>query len=111
MKFEKTVWYDDGTLSIILQKQYKSCCNVFNDHYHDAPVVNEYVYSNTSAFDAGSHCSHIFVDNKYIVEDVYGVNMDAEFVNILEDSIQHFDVMTEIISDLVQSEIRIHLCY
>ena len=55
--------------------------------------------------DDGSTFAQLFVGNKTLVTDVYGMKTDKQFVNALEDSIRKGGAMENLISDSAQSEI------
>ena len=63
------------------------------------------VFSNMPAIDVGLTCAQLFVGCETLVTDVYGMKMDKEFVNTLEDNIRKRGAMDKLISDWTQSEV------
>ena len=73
---------------------YKSSCNCF--HYR----MRKYEYTNFEGITIdGSIAAVIFVGTETQVTDVYGIKLDKQFINTLEDNITHRGAPHKLISD------------
>ena len=93
-------------MSAILKKHYKSLFPAMNVTRRDEPVVTDTIYSDTPAIDNGCKQAQIFVGTKTMYTDKYDIKTDSQFVNTLEDCIRHRGVMSQLISDSDQVEVR-----
>jgi len=75
-----------------------------NVHRCQEPVATDTVYADTPAIDDGSTCAQIFVGRESLVTDVYGMKINKEFLNTLEDNIRCQGAMDKLISDRAQVE-------
>jgi hypothetical protein len=87
------------------RKHFKSRFPAFNVHRQNKPVATNTVYSDTPAIDSGATSAQIFVGTKSLVTDVYGMKLDKEFVNTLQDVIRKSGAMEKLISDRAQTEL------
>ena len=69
----------------ILNKYYKAPIPAMNVTRHDEPVAADTVYSDTPAIYDGYKQAQIFVGIKTIFIDVYGMKIDSQCVDTLED--------------------------
>jgi len=63
------------------------------------------IYSDTPAIDYGATCAQIFVGQQKLVAKVYGMKLDKQFVDKLEDNVHQRGAMDVLISDNTQVEI------
>jgi hypothetical protein len=92
-------------MSTVLKKQYKSPNPAVNIHRQNEPVATDTVFSDTPAIDGGETMAQIFVGTETLVTDVEGMKSKKQFINALEDNIQHRGAPTKVISDRAQVEI------
>ncbi len=76
---------------------------------HNEPVATDTIYTETPAIDDGSTSAQIFIGQKLLVADAYGMKSDAEFVNTLEDQIRKRGAMDKLISNSARVEISCHV--
>ena len=74
-----------------------------NVYCHYKYVADDTIYYDTPAIDDGSTWSHLFVGTKLLVSYVYGMRIDHQFVNTLEENIRSWSAMSKFISDRNQS--------
>ncbi len=85
-----------------MKKHYRSrfpALNVARRHEPDT------VFSDTNAIDDGSTCAQISIGRDTMFANAYGMKVDKEFVNTLEDNIRRRGAMDMLISDQAQAEI------
>ena len=63
-------------MSTQLLKRYKSPFLACNVHCRNEPIATDTVYSNTPAIGSGCKCAQLFVGNKTMVTDVYGMKIE-----------------------------------
>jgi len=103
--FEKTTQFYHSTVSATSKKHYRSPFPACNVHRQSEPVATDTVYSDTPAIDCGVTAAQFFVGTESLVCDVYPLQSDKQFVNVLQDNIRRWGAMTKLISDRAQVEI------
>jgi len=76
-----------------------------NVQHRNEPVATDTIKAQVPAVNDGSTMAQLFIGQKLLVADAYGVKTDAEFVNILEDNIQLRGAMDKLISDGAEAEL------
>jgi len=76
-----------------------------NVRQHNEPVATDTIKAQVPAVDDGSTMAQLFIGQKSLVSDAYGVKTDAAFVNTLEDNIRQHGAMDKLISDGAQAEL------
>ena len=74
--FEKTTYFYQQALSTPLLKRYKSPFPACNFCRPKKTITTDTVYSNTPAIGSGCKCAQLFVGNKTMVTDVYGMKIE-----------------------------------
>jgi hypothetical protein len=78
----------------------------YNVRRRNEPVATDTIFAEVPAVDTnGMKMSQIFVGQKSLVIDVFGMHNNAEFVNTLEDVIRKWGAMEKLISDSAKVEI------
>jgi hypothetical protein len=93
-----------------LRQQWKShfpACNVCRPN--EAVASTDTIFSDTPAVDSGVKSVQLFIERSSLAADVYGVKMDKEFVNTLEDNIRERGAMDKLISDCACVETSTHI--
>ena len=98
-------------MSAILKKHYKSLFPSLYIKHHDETVAMKNVYSYTHAVDNGCKQAQIFVGAETIFTYIYGMKIDSQFVNTLEDCIRDREAMSELVSNSAQVEISKRVLY
>ena len=75
-------------MSALLKNHYKPPSTAINICRYDKPVATETVYSDTPDIDDVSVYAQLFVGTKLLISDVYGMKIDKQFINTLEDNIR-----------------------
>ena len=88
-----------------MKKRYRSPFPACNVHRRSEPVATDTVYSDTPAIDSGETAAQFFVGTESLVCDVYPLQSDKQFVNVLQENIRRRGAMTKLISDRAQVEI------
>jgi len=76
-----------------------------NVRWRNEPVATDTIKAQVPAVDDGSTMAQLFIRQRSLVSDAYGVKTDAAFVNTLEDNIRQRGVMDKLISDGTQAEL------
>ena len=92
--FEQTTQYARMPNGTILKKHYKSPFPALNVQRRDEPVATDTVHSDTPAVDGSETCAQIFVGTETMVTDLYGMKIEKQFVNTLEDNIRERGAMS-----------------
>ena len=79
-----------------------------NLHCRDKTVATDTIYSDRPDIDDGSTCAELFIGTKSLVSDVYGMKIDNQFLNTLEDNIRARCALSKFVSDNYQSEVINH---
>ena len=103
--FDKTSQFYRSIASMDNKKRYKSPFPACNVHRQSEPVATDTVYSDTPAIDSGVTSAQFFVGTESLVCDVYPMQTDKQFVNVLQDNIRKRGAMSKLISDRAQVEI------
>jgi hypothetical protein len=103
--FENSTQFYRKSTGTHLKKTYRSPFPACNVHQRSEGVATDTVYAETPAIDDGATIAQFFVDTDSLVCDVYSMKTDKQFVNALQDNIQHRGAMTKLISDHAQVEI------
>ena len=103
--FDNTTQFYRSAVSPAMQKRYKSPFPACNVHRRSEPVATDTVYSDTPAIDNGATAAQFFVGTESLVCDVYPMQSDKQFVNVLQDNIRKRGAMSKLISDRAQVEI------
>ena len=103
--FEKTTQFYRSTVTPAMKTRYKSPFPACNVHRRSEPVATDTIYSDTPAIDCGVTTAQFFVGTESLVCDVYPLQSDRQFVNVLQDNIRKRGAMTKLISDSAKSEI------
>ena len=77
-----------------------------NVHLRDKPVATHNIYSNTIAIGDGSTCTQLFFSTNSLVLYVYGMKIDNQFINNLEDNNHARGEMSKLISYCAKYEVR-----
>ena len=88
-----------------MKKIYHSPFPALNVKSRSEPVATCTVYCNTPAIYDGSTCAQLFVGNKTLLTDVYGMKSDKKFANSLENDVRQRVAIDELTSDSAHSEI------
>ena len=72
----------------------------------DKPVATESIYSDTPDIDNGSAYAQLFVGTRLLISDVYGMKIDNQFINNLEDNNHAHGEMSKLISYCAKYEVR-----
>ena len=84
---------------IFFDEKNRSPFPALNFKLRSEPVATGTFYCNNPTIDNGSKCDHVFVGTKTLVSDVYGINSDKQFVNILEKSTRQRGAMDKLMPD------------
>jgi len=79
-----------------------------NVRRRNEPVATDTIKAQVPAVDDGSTMAQLFIGQKLLVSDAYGVKTDAAFVNTLEDNICQRGAMDKLISNGAQAELSNH---
>ena len=74
-------------------------------HCSDKISATDTIYSDTHAIDDGPTCAQWFFVTDSLVSDIYGMNIDKQFVNTLEYNIRDHGEISKFISDQDQSKV------
>ena len=88
-----------------MRKQFKSRFPAFNIPRRSEEVATDTIFSDTPAIDSGVTMAQIFVGKRTLVNDVYPLKSQKQFVNTLEDNIRFRGAMTKLTSDYAKVEI------
>ena len=97
--YELITQYARILMSTIFKKRYKSPNPALNIHKRNKPVATDTIYSDTPAVDSGVKQARIFVGCITMVNDVYPMKTDKQFVNTLEDNIREQGATNKLVSD------------
>ena len=103
--FAATTQYSCNVYSIPLCKHFKSRFPALNVQCHNEPVSTDALWDDTPSLGCGFTCAQIFIGNKSLQNDIYGMKTEKEFVNTLEDNIHKRRAMDLLISDHAQSKV------
>ena len=70
-----------------------------NMHLNERTVATDTIYYSTTYISDGSACDQIFVGTKSLVSYVYGMKIDKQSANNLEDNICELGYMSKLIRD------------
>ena len=104
--FEKTMQYYQMPMGAYLKKRYKSPFPACNVNCRNEPVATDTVYSDTPAIDSGITAAQFFVGTESMVCDVYPMQIDKQFVHVIQDNIRRRGAISKLISNRAQVEIR-----
>ena len=88
-----------------LYRQYKSPNPAFNVHRRQEGLATDTVFSDTPAVDSGVTIAQLYFGMDTHVTDVFGMKLEKQFVNTLEDVIRKRGAPTRLISDRAQVEV------
>jgi hypothetical protein len=94
-----TTHFARGRVSDTLKQHWRSRFPECNVEQRNEPVATDTIFSDTSAVHSGVTAAQIFDGKESLVADVYGLKIDKEFVNTLEDNIQERGSMDKLFSD------------
>ena len=77
-----------------------------NMHLNERTVATDTIYYSTTYISDGSACDQIFVGTKSLVSYVYGMKIDKQSANNLEDNICELGYMSKLIRDCSWYELR-----
>jgi hypothetical protein len=99
-----TTQYAHGRVSDTLKQHWRSRFPAYNVKRRNEPVATDTVFSDTPAVDSGVNAAQIFVGRESLVVDAYGLKIDKEFVNTLEDNIRERGAMDKLVSYCAKAE-------
>ena len=92
-------------MSTHLKKTYKSPFPALNVHCRNEDLATDYIYSDTPAVNDGSTGAQFYVGTESMVCNVYGVKLQKQFVDTLQDNIRRRGAPNRLISDSAKVEI------
>ena len=88
-----------------MRKHFQSTFPPFNIPRQSDKVATDTIFSDTPAIDSGVTMAQIFVGKRTLVNDVYPLKSQKQFVNTIEDNIRFRGAMTKLIRDYAQAKI------
>jgi hypothetical protein len=88
-----------------LYRTYRSINPALNVHRRNEDLATDTFFADTPAIDCGYTIGQLFFGTDSHVTDVFGIKMEKQFVNTLEDIIRKRGAPTRLISDRAQVEI------
>ncbi|CAJ1944841.1 unnamed protein product [Cylindrotheca closterium] len=92
-------------MSAHLQRHYRSPFPALNVNRRNEGLATDTVYADTPDIEHGHVAAQFYVGLSSLVSDVYGVTLDAQFLQTLQDNVRKRGAPSKLVSDRAQAQV------